>query len=453
MNSSAKSVQRILKKDVVTTCAGSYVYHLGRAPECVWHAACCNERKTRPKDSRHKYRYSGYKSCYTNGQMTKPATASAPRAMRHAPGLEGVTALDSTICFIDGAQGQLVYRGYNINVLAGAVSFEEVAHLLWHGTLPTKTQLAELESSLCAERALPPMVHSILRLTPEDVDPMAAIRTCVSALAHFDAEALDSSDAANYRKALRLTARIPAIIAAFARIRRGLDPVEPLPDGSTACNFLYMLNGERPGPEAEKVLDTALVLHAEHSLNASTFAGRVIGSTLSDMYAAVTGAIGALAGPLHGGANVRVMKMLLRLEQTSVHPGDYVRAQLAKKQRIMGFGHRVYKVIDPRAKILRRMMTSLAEERDGLHWAHMCEEIRQTMEREKGINPNVDFYTGPMYYMFGIDVDLYTPIFMMSRITGWTAHLLEQYGGNRLIRPRARYTGDLNLSVVPIDQR
>ena len=380
---------------------------------------------------------------------TSHSAASAPGA----PGLEGVIALESSICFIDGRKGELVYRGYDIRKLARRVSFEEVAYLLWRGVLPTRAALDDLAARLCAERALPPMVMDILRMTPEDADPMAAVRTGVSALAHFDREAGDMSAEANFRKAVRLTARIPVIIAAFARLRTGRDPVMPLRTGSTAYNFLYMLSGERPGPQAEKTLDAALVLHAEHSLNASTFAGRVIGSTLANMYAAVAGAIGALTGPLHGGANIRVMKMLLEIDQSGESPARYVRARLARKERIMGFGHRVYRVVDPRATILQAMMQALARERNAMKWDEICGEIRQVMESEKGINPNVDFYTAPMYYMLGIDVDLYTPIFAMSRITGWTAHLLEQWHANRLIRPRARYTGPRNLSVVPIGRR
>ncbi len=365
------------------------------------------------------------------------------------PGLEGVLALESSICFIDGKQGELVYRGYDIDSLARHVSFEETAYLLWNGILPSRGQLEDLQARLCAERTLPSMVLDVLRLTPRDASPMAVLRTCVSAMAHFDGEADDMSPESNYRKALRLTARIPVIIAAFARLRSGRDPVAPLTAGSTAHNFLHMLSGESPGPQAEKTLDSSLVLHAEHSLNASTFSGRVIGSTLADIYAAVTGAIGALSGPLHGGANVRVMQMLLALDLSGEHPGDYVRARLTRKERIMGFGHRVYKVVDPRATILREMMVNLARERNAEKWVTLCSEIRRVMETEKGLSPNVDFYTAPIYYMLGIDVDLYTPLFVMSRISGWTAHLLEQWQANRLIRPRARYTGPRHQRLAP----
>ncbi len=381
------------------------------------------------------------------------ATSTTAAHCGTARGLDGVIALDSSICFIDGRAGKLVYRGYDIRRLAGHVSFEEVAHLLWLGALPTSRERDGLSSCLCSERVLPPLVLSILELMPRDASPMAVLRTCVSALAHADQEADDMSAAANMRKSVRLAARMPVIIAAFARLRTGREPIEPLTDGSTAANFLYMLTGERPAPHAERTLDTALVLHAEHSLNASTFAGRVIGSTLSDLYAAVSGAVGALAGALHGGANVRVMKMLKAIDASGESPASWVRRRLARRERIMGFGHRVYKVIDPRASILRGMMQDLAKEQDTSKWERICEEILEVMRQEKGLAPNVDYYTAPMYYMLGIDADLYTPIFAMSRITGWTAHLMEQWHANRLIRPLARYTGLHDLHVVPISDR
>ena len=368
-------------------------------------------------------------------------------------GLDNVVALASSICHIDGKKGELVYRGYDIQDLCQHTSFEEVAFLLWNGTLPDRTQLATLHAFLCAERTLPPMVLDILRLTPEDANPMAVLRTSVSALAHFDAEADDMAPDANYRKAVRLTARIPTIIAAFDRIRKGRDPITPLSTGSTAHNFLYMLNGEGPGPSAEKTFDMALVLHAEHGLNASTFAGRVISATLSDIYSAVTGAIGALKGPLHGGANIRVMQMLLEIDQTGQNPAKYIRTRLAKKKRIMGFGHRVYKTMDPRGTVLRDMVDALGAERNATQWATRCSDIAHLMATEKNIYPNVDFYSAPVYYMLGIDPDLYTALFVMSRITGWTAHLLEQWQDNRLIRPRAEYTGPRNLSVRPLVRR
>ena len=381
---------------------------------------------------------------------TRAAQAPAPIKAR---GLEGVVALDSELSFIEGQQGELIYRGYDIFDLAEHTSFEEVAYLLWNGRLPTRAELDALSQQLRAERALPPMVYDVLRRTPEDANPMAALRTAVSALAHFDGEADDQRPEANYRKAVRLTARIPTIIAAFDRLRKGQEPVAPLRTGSTAFNFLYMLNGEEPGPQAEKTFDVCLVLHAEHGLNASTFTARVIGATLSDMYSAIAGAIGALKGPLHGGANIEVMKMLLELDRAGAEPAAFIREKLARKEKVMGFGHRVYKTMDPRATILREMVEELSEERDARKWYDYSTAIMETMVGEKNIYPNVDFFSASVYYMLGIDADLYTPIFALSRITGWTAHLLEQWQENRLIRPRAEYVGPRGLTVTPIDAR
>ncbi|HEX7069950.1 MAG TPA: citrate/2-methylcitrate synthase, partial [Rhodothermales bacterium] len=332
-------------------------------------------------------------------------------------------------------------------------SFLEVAHLLWKGHLPDEAELAALRAQLREERLLPNGVIDILRLIPKDANPTAVLRTATSALAQFDPEADDMSYEANYRKSLRLLARVPAIIAAFDRLRKGKEPVPPLPDGSTARNFLYMLNGEEPGEAAERTFDVCLVLHAEHGLNASTFAGRVIGSTLSDIYSAVTGAIGALKGPLHGGANIEVMKMLLEIDRTGKDPVEWVREKLARKERIMGFGHRVYKTIDPRAVILRDMVEDLSEERGQRKWYDISTAIMQTMEREKGLYANVDYFSASIYHMLGIDSDLFTPIFALSRTSGWTAHLLEQWQDNRLIRPRAEYVGPRGLSVSPLSER
>jgi citrate synthase len=374
-------------------------------------------------------------------------------AVIKARGLEGVVALDSSLSFIDGQKGELVYAGYDIQDLARNTTFEEVAYLLWKGQLPGQRELDRLNEELRAERTLPPMVLDLLRMTPEDANPMAALRTAVSALALFDGEADDMSPEANYRKAIRLTARIPTIIAAFDRLRKGQEALDPLMKGSTAYDFLYMLNGEEPGPSAERTFDVCLVLHAEHGLNASTFAGRVIGATLSDIYSAVTGAIGALKGPLHGGANMEVMKTLLEIDRSGQDPAAWVKQKLAEKARIMGFGHRVYKTLDPRAVILREMVEDLSEERGSRKWYDTSVKMMETMEQEKGLYPNVDFFSASVYYMLGIDIDLYTPIFALSRITGWTAHLLEQWQANRLIRPRAEYVGPRNLTVTPIAER
>ncbi|MCB0718949.1 MAG: citrate synthase, partial [Bacteroidetes bacterium] len=342
--------------------------------------------------------------------------SSAPTAKSR--GLEGVVALDSAISFIDGQSGELIYAGYDIRDLAENATFEEVAFLLWNGRMPTSEELVELNEHLQSERMLPPMVLDVIEMTPRDANPMASLRTAVSALALFDPEADAHSAEANYRKSVRLTARIPTIIAALDRIRKGKEPVAPLRDRSTAFNFLYMLNGEEPGEAAERTFDACLVLHAEHGLNASTFAGRVIGATLSDIYSAITGAIGALKGPLHGGANIEVMRTLLEIDREGVDPGEAVRQRLARKERIMGFGHRVYKTIDPRATILREMVEDVSEERGSRKWYDMSVAMMEVMEKEKGLYPNVDFFSASVYYMLGIDMDLYTPIFAMSRITG-----------------------------------
>jgi citrate synthase len=364
--------------------------------------------------------------------MPEPSTAK---------GLEGVVALESTICHIDGQKGELVYAGYDIADLAANCTFEEVAWLLWTGTLPTPGELADLNRQLCAERALPPMVLELLAMTPEDANPMAVLRTAVSMLALFDGEAEDMSREANLRKSIRLTARIPTILAAFDRRRNGHMPIPPLSTGSTAANFLYMLTGNEPGAAAERTFDACLILHAEHGLNASTFAGRVIAATLSDIYSAISGAIGGLKGPLHGGANIKVMEMLEDMDRSGVDPASDVRARLERKERIMGFGHRVYKTVDPRATILKAMVDRMSAERGTRKWFDMSVAIMDVMAEEKGLYPNVDFFSASVYGTLDIPTDLFTPVFAMARITGWTAHLLEQWHDNRLIRPRAAYVG------------
>ena len=369
---------------------------------------------------------------------------SAPTTAR---GLEGVIALETGICHIDGMKGELVYAGYDISELTRHCTFEEVAYLLWNGRLPDADELRTLERDLCAERALPPMVHELLAMTPENANPMAVLRSAVSLLALFDTEADDMSREANYRKSIRMTARIPTILAAFDRRRNGLEPIPPLRDGSTSRNFLYMMTGDLPGDAAEKTFDACLILHAEHGLNASTFAGRVIGATLSDVYSAIAGAIGALKGPLHGGANIKVMDMLSDIAATGAEPAAYVRGKLERKERIMGFGHRVYKTVDPRATILKEMVDALSTERGDRTWYDMSVAIMETMASEKGLYPNVDFFSASVYGTLGIPTDLFTPIFALARITGWTAHLLEQWEDNRLIRPRAAYSGPMGKTV------
>ncbi len=367
-------------------------------------------------------------------------------------GLEGIVAFSSTKSAIDGEKGDLIYSGYNIDTLAENSSFEEVAFLLWNDRLPTAEELDDLKEKLVAERDLPRPVIEYLKNTSKDAEPMSVLRTATSMLADFDEEApLDDIDA-NMRKSIRITAKMPAIIAGFQRIRDGKEFITPLKEGSTAYNFLYMLNGERPGESAEKTMDICLIIHAEHGMNASTFTARAICSTQSDIYSAITGAIGSLKGPLHGGANTAVMNMLLKLDKDADVEG-YIRERLAERKKVMGFGHRVYRTVDPRAKHLMAMARDLAEETDSVYLYEWSEKIVEVMKDEKGIDPNVDFFSATVYYSMGIKTDLFTCIFAMSRITGWTAHFIEQAANNRLIRPRQLYVGEKNLPWTPIAER
>ncbi|MEO0559364.1 MAG: citrate synthase [Bacteroidota bacterium] len=386
--------------------------------------------------------------------MSAPSAAANGAAPTKSRGLEGVTALDTQLSFIDGQAGELIYRGYDIRDLAKSADFEEVAYLLWKGEMPIQAQLDDLNAQMRAARAVhPDLIDHLRHHTPKDVVPMAAMRTALSMLAAYDPEAEDMSPEANYRKAIRLTAKLPTLVAAFDRIRKGKEVIAPKGEGSTAFDFLYMLNGEEPGPAAEEIMDAALVLHAEHGLNASTFACRVIGATLSDMYSAVTGAMGALKGPLHGGANIEVMRTLISLDESGETAQEFVDRKLENKEKIMGIGHRVYKTLDPRATILRGMLEGLSEEKGERKWLEMSDTIRSTVKERKGLDANVDFYSASVYYLLGIETDLYTPIFAMSRMTGWTAHLLEQWEANRLIRPRAEYVGPKGKTVQPIAER
>lgn len=367
-------------------------------------------------------------------------------------GLEGIVAFSSRKSFIDGAKGELIYAGYNIEVLAENATFEEVCYLLWHERLPNKSELDELQSQLCSQREVPESVYIYLKNTSKDAEPMSVLRTATSMLADTDVDALDNSAEANLRKSIRLTAKMPTIIAAYDRIRNGNDPVAPLSDESTAYNFLYMLNGERPGKHAERVLDLCLVTHAEHGMNASTFTARAVASTMSDIHSAITAAIGSLKGPLHGGANTAVMNMLKGLDiNTDIEA--FVKQKLENKEKIMGFGHRVYKTFDPRASLLRVMARDLAKEVDMTYLYEWSETILRVMKEEKNIDPNVDFFSATVYYSMGIMPDLYTAIFAMARISGWTAHYIEQMGNNRLIRPRQLYMGEKNLEWVPVENR
>jgi len=377
--------------------------------------------------------------------------AQEPRSQVLA-GLEGVVAATSTICFIDGKEGRLLYRGYDIADLAENATFEEVCHLLWHGDLPTASQLRTLREELNASRALPTEVLQLLRLFPADAAPMDVLRTAVSALGVIDPQASEDSPEANLNKAIRLTSQIPTIVAAFDRLRRGEEPVPPRGDLAHAANFLYMLKGEEPDPLSARVFDVALILHADHELNASTFSGRVTASTLSDMHSAVTSAIGTLKGPLHGGANEQVMKMLEAIG-TPERAAAYVKTMLAQKRRIPGFGHRVYRTEDPRARILRRLSRDLGEQVGELKWWEITRKVEEVVFQEKGLYPNVDLYSASTYTYMGIPTDLFTPIFAVSRISGWTAHILEQYADNRLIRPLSEYVGPLRREFVPLEQR
>ena len=367
-------------------------------------------------------------------------------------GLQDVVIATSDICSIDGQQGRLIYRGYNINDLAEHSTFEEVVYLLWMGRLPKRAELDQLKKQFVENQAVSPQIIDLLKQFPPAQHPMETLRTAVSALSLYDPESEDMSEEANRRKAVRLTAQMGTIVAAYARLREGKEAVAPDPKLSHAANFLYMLTGERPQAEEARWFDIALILHADHSFNASTFAARVTASTLSDLHSAITSAIGTLKGPLHGGANEQVMRMLLNV-QTIDKAEAYVRNLLAQHQKVMGFGHRVYHTADPRATILRRMSEDLGRRTGQPKWFEMSRTIEDLMIREKKINANVDFYSASAYYVIGIPVDLYPLVFAVSRISGWTAHVLEQYAHNKLIRPLAEYTGPTGLKYVPIDQR
>lgn len=371
--------------------------------------------------------------------------------MSSSAGLRGVVAGASSISTVDGQEGVLIYRGLNIHELAENASFEEVAFLLWEGRLPTQSELDELNEQLRANAALPEPVVALLRQLPAEAKPMDVLRTAVSALGIFDPDAADNSLEANRRKAIRLTAKIPTIITTFNHLRNGREPIAPRTDLSVAANFLYMLTGELPGPVATQTFDIALTLHADHEFNASTFSARVTIATLSDMYSAITAAIGTLSGPLHGGANEGVFRMLEGIGDGDVE--GWVNDKLAQKARIMGFGHAVYKTTDPRATHLKRMAKALAEESGNSRLFEQSTKIEEMMLAQKNLHANVDFYSATVYHVLGIPTDLFTPVFAISRITGWTAHVLEQLADNRIIRPRADYVGPVDVHYVPIADR
>jgi citrate synthase len=369
-------------------------------------------------------------------------------------GLEGVVAANSSICYIDGEKGVLAYRGIDIHELADRSTFEETCYLLWFGRLPKRAELDDLRQRLAAERKLDPSILNLLRQLPKHALPMEVLRTAVSALSLYDPDEKNNDHDANVRKSLRLTSQIAMIVAAYDRLRKGRPVVEPDRSLSHAANFLWMLNGEKPSATAEKALDIALILHADHELNASTFAARVTAATLSDVHSAVTSAIGALKGPLHGGANEDAMKMLFAIEKAGEDPVEHVKQMLAQKKKVPAFGHRVYHTEDPRATHLRKMSEDLGKTSGKSKYFEMSRAIELYINKEKKLNANVDFYSASTYTALGIDVDLFTPIFAVSRISGWTAHIIEQLDDNRLIRPRAEYMGPKwPAPYVPMEQR
>jgi citrate synthase len=367
-------------------------------------------------------------------------------------GLRGVVAAQSSIGDVNGEEGVLIYQGYNIHDLAEHSTFEEVIYLLWHGRLPTKSQLDEHIATLRKNYKAPVEVIEAMRQFPKTADPMDVLRTSISSLDFYDDLGHKTDRESAVKAAVKLTGQIGTIVAAWDRIRNGKDPIEPDPSLSIAENFLYMLRGEKAEAEEARMFDVCLILHADHELNASTFTTRVVAGTLAGMYGAVTAGIAALAGPLHGGANTAVMKMLLEINEPG-NADEYVEKALAEKRKIMGIGHAVYKTEDPRATWLRKFSKRMAEKTGVSKWFEMSQRIEQLMHEKKGMYPNVDFYSASTYYLMGIPLDLYTPIFAVSRISGWTGHILEQYDNNKLIRPRAEYIGPRDLKYTPIEER
>lgn len=372
-----------------------------------------------------------------------------------AKGLEGIVANSTSLSDVLGQEGVLIYAGYNINELAGKATYEEVVHLLWHGSLPDRKQLDELKTRLADERELPAGVVKFLQSAPAKANPMDVIRTAISMLGLYDNELNDEDarDGADHRRAISITAKIGVIAAYFHRARQGLSLPPVRKDLGEAAHFLYLLNGEEPSAEAVKTLDVAYVLHADHGMNASTFSARVTIATLSDIYSAITSAIGTLKGPLHGGANEGVIHMLQEIGSED-KVDAWVNEQLAQKKKIMGIGHRVYKVLDPRAPHLRAMAVKLSEELGEPKWIRMSERIAAIMKEKKGLNANVDFYSATVYYSLGIPTDMFTPIFAVARTSGWTAHVLEQLADNRLYRPLSEYVGPaVGKTFKPLEDR
>lgn len=380
------------------------------------------------------------------------STSGSSSASAAAAGLRGVVAAQSSIGDVNGEQGILIYQGYNIHDLAEHSTFEEVIFLLWNGRLPKKDELEDLQNQIRANYEAPAEVVELMRSFPKDADPMDVLRTSVSALDFYDKDGHGTDREHALQAAIKLTAQIGTLVAAWERIRSGKDVIAPDKSLSIAENFLYMMRGEKPEADEARMFDIALILHADHELNASTFTTRVIAGTLADVYGAVTGGIAALAGPLHGGANTAVMKMLKEIGSEEAID-EWLDNALAQKRKIMGIGHAVYKTEDPRATWLRKFSRQMGEKKGDMTWFNMSQKIEKLMHEKKGMYPNVDFYSASTYYLMDIPLDQYTPIFAVSRISGWTGHILEQYGNNKLIRPRAEYIGERDLKYTPIDER
>jgi citrate synthase len=383
--------------------------------------------------------------------MPEPNAATLKPSDRTA-GMEGAQVADSTLCYIDGLAGVLAYRGYDIKDLVSGASFEETAWLLWNDDLPDSAQLKTLNTQLREQRDLPAPVDSLLRTLPAEAGSMETLRTAVSLLASYDVDVNDMSEAANRRKSIRLTAAMTTILAASLRLRQGQEPVAPDPELGHAANFLWMLHAEKPSEASARALDMALVMHAEHGFNASTFSARVTAATLADLHSAVVAAIATLKGPLHGGANRAVMETLESIATVEAVEGA-VKDRLARREKIMGFGHRVYKTIDPRAVLLKKMAGELGEAAGETIWFDMSARMEEVVKQEKGLDPNVDFYSAAAYRSLDIPAEAYPAVFACSRVTGWTAHVMEQYANNRLIRPRARYMGHQSRAFQPLGSR
>lgn len=378
--------------------------------------------------------------------------STATESTAAAAGLRGVVAAQSSIGDVNGEQGILIYQGYDIHDLAEHATFEEVVFLLWNGRLPKQEELDDLTAKIRENYRIPGEITAGMKYMPKDADPMDVLRTCVSALDFYDKDG-HGTDAENATKAaIKVTGQIGTIVAAWERIRNGKDPITPDPSLSIAENFLYMLRGEKADADEARMFDIALILHADHELNASTFTTRVVAGTLADMYGAVTAGIAALAGPLHGGANTAVMKMLIEIDDPA-KIDEWLDKALAEKRKIMGIGHAVYKTEDPRATWLRKFSKQMADKKGETKWYEMSQRIEQLMLEKKSMHPNVDFYSASTYFLMGIPLDLFTPIFAVSRISGWTGHILEQYANNKLIRPRAEYIGQRGLKYAPIGDR